>query len=138
MGKMADADLTGCVRDNIFYDTYAEVVAFYKDQNLEAWEEKGVISLRNTDKNTGLFDKSDIIIVYDQETFHPTIVTERLYKKNYKRGEFRRIERYLKLKAKTINYELGFSVKVTFSRDYIEFIHYKEEWWEWVQKQSTK
>ena len=55
-------------RDNVFYDTFEEVVSFYKDsaQSMEVWEEAATITLIDTEADVGLFDKSDIIVVYDK------------------------------------------------------------------------
>lgn len=136
MGKFMSADISGRVRDNVFYDTFKETVEFYKDTQMEIWEEAATICLINTAEDVGLFDKSDIIVVYDQETFKPTIVTERIYKKNYSSRDWRRMRRYLKYKTSIIKQELGFNVRISFAREYIDYVHYKEEWWQWALKRQ--
>lgn len=117
---------------NIFYDTFSEVVNYYKNCDMEVWEETCTLALSNTDANVGLFDKSDIIAVYDIETHLPTILTERIYRKNYTFKEWWRMKRHLKSKMKIVKQELGFNLRVSYSSDYIDYIHYKEEWWQWA------
>lgn len=136
MGKFMDADISGRVKDNVFYDTFKETVEFYKDTQMEIWEEAATICLINTAADVGLFDRSDIIIVYDQDTFKPTIVTERIYKKNYSSHDWRKMRRYLKYKTSIIKQELGFNVRISFAREYIDYVHYKEEWWQWALKRQ--
>lgn len=119
---------------NIFYDTFSEVVTMYDNTNMEVWEETCTISLANTLSNVGLFDKSDIIVAYDLDTHLPTIVTERIYRRNYTFKEWYRMRRYLKEKLKVIKQELGFNIRVSYSKDYIDYVHYKEEWWQWALK----
>lgn len=137
MGKLMDEDITGRVRDNIFYDSFRETVEFYQDENLEIWEEAATISLADTGPDVGLFDKSDIIVVYSKEDFKPSIVTERIYRRNYTWLEWFRLKRYLRNKLKVIKQELGFNIRVSYSFDYIDYVHYKEEWWQWAVKHSN-
>lgn len=136
MGKMLNENIESRIRDNVFYDSFKETVEFYKDTKMEIWEEARTISLFNTDVKTGLFDKSDIIVVYDAEDFRPTIITERIYRKNYTWNEWRKMKRYLRHKLSIIKQELGFNIRVSFSREYIDYVHYKEEWWQWAIKNS--
>lgn len=138
MGKLSDENIEGKVRSNVFYDSFKETVTFYKDTRMEIWEEAATISLFDTDVETGLFNKSDIIIVYDKETFAPTIVTERIYKKNYTKLEWLKMKRYLRSKLSIVKQELGFNIRVSFSREYIDYVHYKEEWWQWAIKHSKQ
>lgn len=140
MGKMADADVSNQKRDNVFYDTFAEVVAFYKDtvQAMEVWEEAATITLIDTAGDVGLFEKSDIIIVYDKEQFTPSIVTERIYAKNYTPKAWRKLKRYLKQKTSIITQELGFNIRISFGNGYIDYVHYKEEWWQWALKHAKQ
>ena len=137
MGRLADDSLVSeetVDKSNIFYDTFAEILKYYKDTSMEVWEETCTIALSNTDAHVGLFDKSDIIAVYDLKTHLPTIVTERIYKKNYTGREWRKMRRYLRHKTGIIKQELGFNIRVSYSRDYIDYVHYKEEWWQWALK----
>lgn len=137
MGKLMDDSLISQESvnlSNVFYDTFAEVVNYYKNTSLEVWEETCTISLSNTDANVGLFDKSDIIVVYDLETHLPTIVTERIYRKNYTPREWFRMRSYIKHKLRIIKQEMGYNIRVSYSRDYIDYVHYKEEWWQWALK----
>ena len=119
--------------DNVFYDRY-HAVKHYKCQK-EVWEESKIISLIDTDERVGLFGCSDIIIAYD-DTEHPTVITERIYRRNYKWHEWLRIKMYLRTKISVIRQELGFNIAVTFGRNYIDYIHYTEEWWKWASKNA--
>lgn len=132
-----DEDISGRVRDNIFYDTFKETVEFYNDTKLEIWEEAATISLADTGPAVGLFDKSDIIVVYSKEDCRPSIVTERIYRKNYTAYQWYKMKRYLRNKLSVIKQELGFNIRVSYSNDYIDYVHYKEEWWQWAVKQSN-
>lgn len=123
---------------NIFYDTFAEVVNNYKCDNMEIWEETCTISLANTSSKIGLFDKSDIIAVYDIDSHLPTIVTERIYRRNYKLFDWYKIRKHLKNKLNVVKQELGFNIRISYSHDYIDYIHYKEEWWQWALKHSKQ
>lgn len=138
MGKLMDEDISGKTRSNVFYDSFKETVTFYGDQEMEVWEEAATVSLINTDSTVGLFDLSDIIIVYDSETGAPSIVTERVYKKNYSFFEWGKLKRYMRNKTKIITQELGFNVRVSYSRDYIDYVHYKEEWWQWALRMQKE
>lgn len=136
MGRLMEEDITGKVKSNVFYDTFKETVEFYKDTQMEVWEESYTITLISTGTEVGLFDKSDIIVVYDAETFLPSIVTERIFKKNYSRREWWQVRKYLKYKTNIIKQELGFNVRISFANDYIDYVHYKEEWWQWALKRQ--
>ena len=136
MGRLMEEDITGKAKSNVFYDTFKETVEFYKDTLMEVWEESYTITLINTNLNVGLFDKSDIIVVYDAETFLPSIVTERIFKKNYSRMDWFKIRKYLKYKTSIIKQELGYNVRISFASDYIDYVHYKEEWWQWALKRQ--
>lgn len=131
-------DITGRVQDNVFYDTFEETVAFYKDTQKEIWEENLTISLFDTGSDVGLFDKSDIICVYDKDTHLPMIVTERIFRKNYSKVEWYKMKRYLRYKLAIIKQELGFNIRVSFDKQFIDYIHYKEEWWQWALKQKQQ
>lgn len=138
MSKLIDENIEGKVKSNIFYDSFKETTTFYKDTRMEIWEEAATISLFDTDAETGLFSKSDIIVVYDKETCNPSIVTERIYKKNYSRIEWFKMKRYLRSKLSIIKQELGYNIRVSYNRDYIDYVHYKEEWWQWAKKHSKQ
>ena len=140
MGKLADdstIDQKTVDLSNIFYDTFSEVVDNYDKTNMEVWKETCTISLADTKADVGLFDKSDIIVAYNIETHLPTIVTERIYRCNYSWRDWYRMRKYLKEKLKVIKQELGFNIRVSYSKDYIDYVHYKEEWWQWAL-QHTK
>lgn len=136
MGRLMEEDITDKVKSNVFYDTFKETVEFYKNTRMEVWEESYTITLINTGAEVGLFDKSDIIIVYDAETFLPSIVTERIFKKNYSKRDWYKIRKYLKYKTSIIKQELGYNVRISFASDYIDYVHYKEEWWQWALKRQ--
>lgn len=136
MGRLMEEDITSKVKSNVFYDTFKETVEFYKNARMEVWEESYTITLINTGAEVGLFEKSDIIIVYDAETFLPSIVTERIFKKNYSKRDWYKIRKYLKYKTSIIKQELGYNVRISFASDYIDYVHYKEEWWQWALKRQ--
>ena len=136
MGRLMEEDITGKVKSNVFYDTFKETVEFYKNTQMEVWEESYTITLINTDSEVGLFEKSDIIIVYDAETFLPSIVTERIFKKNYSKRDWYKIRKYLTYKTSIIKQELGYNVRISFASDYIDYVQYKEEWWQWALKRQ--
>lgn len=141
MGKLMDDSTISSESvnlSNIFYDTFAEVVKQYKDTDMEVWEETCTIALSNTNANVGLFDKSDIIVVYDLETHLPTIITERIYSKNYTRREWFKMRRYMKHKTSIIKQELGFNIRISYSKGYIDYVHYKEEWWQWALRHAKQ
>lgn len=137
MSNLMNENIQLAQKSNVFYDSFKEVVESYKDEVSEVWEESATICLIDTSADTGLFAKSDIIIMYDKETCKPMIVTERIYKKNYTRREWWKMRSYLNHKLRIIKTELGFNIKVSFSRDYIDYIHYKEEWWQWAKKHTS-
>lgn len=137
MGKLSEENIEGRVQDNVFYDTFAETVAFYQDDcRMEIWEEAATITLFDTNNTIGLFADSDIIVVYDQETGKPSIVTERIYRKNYNLWQWWKLQRMLRMKTSLIKHELGFSIKISFNFEYIDYVHYKEEWWQWALKNA--
>lgn len=136
--KLSEENIEGRVQDNVFYDSFKETMEFYKDTRKEVWEEAATISLYDTAGDVGLFNKSDIIIVYDKDTGKPMIVTERIYSKNYTIREWSKMKRYLRYKTKIIKQELGFNVRISFGHGYIDYVHYKEEWWQWALKHSKQ
>ena len=141
MGKLMEENIEGKVRSNVFYDSYKETVEFYKDCNLQMWEEEATIVIVDTDAETGLFDKSDIIIKYDKENGKPIVITERIYRRNYKWNKWCRMKRFLRNKIKVIKQELGFNIKVSFNygfEEYIDYVHYKEEWWQWALNNADR
>lgn len=136
MSKFMTEDIAGRKRDNVFYDSYKEVVEFYSQEyEIQEWPAAATIVICDTKSDVGLFDKSDVIIVYDKDTFSPIIVTERIFRKNYKWREWFGITRMLRLKAKYVKEELGFNIRISFSMDCIDYVHFKEEWWQWAVKQ---
>lgn len=138
MGKFMEEDISHKERSSVFKDSFKEVVEYYKETEMQVWEEAATISLIDTGADVGLFDMSDIIIVYDSQTFEPSIVTERIYKKNYTPLEWHRMKKYMKSKTKVVTQELGFNIRITYSRDYIDYVHYKEEWWQWALKMQKE
>lgn len=130
-------NIEGRVRDNVFYDTFEEVVAFYQDScKMEIWEDALTITMYDTDNTIGLFADSDIIVVYDKEEHKPSIVTERIYRKDYSLFKWYKLTRMLKAKASLIKHELGFNIKISFGFEHIDYVHYKEEWWQWALKNA--
>lgn len=123
-------------RDNVFYDSFNEVVEYYKECRREIWEEAQTIVLYDTNAETGLFPSSDIIIVYAKDS-KPAIVTERIYEKNYSRRDWRKVKKLLKAKMKLFKQELGYNINVTFGDGYVDYVHYKEWWWVWAKEQSA-
>lgn len=137
MNILRDENITLAQKSNVFYDSFKEVVESYADEVTDVWEESATICLADTSAETGLFPKSDIIIMYDKETSKPMIVTERVYKRNYTSREWRKLKRFLRHKLSVIKTELGFNIKVTFSHDFLDYVHYKEEWWQWAKRQAN-
>lgn len=137
MNILRDENITLAQKSNVFYDSFKEVVESYADEVTDVWEESATICLADTSVETGLFPKSDIIIMYDKETSKPMIVTERVYKRNYTSREWRKLKRFLRHKLSVIKTELGFNIKVTFSHDFLDYVHYKEEWWQWAKRQAN-
>ena len=122
---------------NVFYDEYHDMVRLYKGE-MEIWDKAKTLSLIDTGPEVGLFDKSDIIIAYDQETDLPNIVTERIFSRNYTKVEWYKLRRNLLNKTKIITQELGFNIQISFGINYIDYIHYKEDWWKWAAEQAKK
>ena len=118
---------------NVFYDEYHDMVRLYKGK-MEIWDKAKTLSLIDTGAEVGLFDKSDIIIAYDQETDLPNIVTERIFSRNYTKVEWYKLRRNLLNKTKVITQELGFNIQISFGINYLDYIHYKEDWWKWAIK----
>lgn len=130
--------------DNIFYDYYEELTIHYTDYITELWPESRTVCLADTPAEIGLFAHSDIIAVYGEDG-RPSVITERIWRKNYyddslksvfSKGwrQWRHINHMLNEKVKYVGQELGYNIKVTKGRDYIDYIHYKEEWWEWARR----
>lgn len=137
MSDFMSEDIRGRVRDNVFYDSYKEVVEFYSQEyEVQQWEAAATIVICDTKSDVGMFDHSDVICVYDKETFQPTIITERIFRKNYTWREWRGITKMLRLKAKHIKEELGFNIRISFASEYIDYVHFKEEWWQWAVKHA--
>ena len=81
------------------------------------------------------------IIKYDKDTGAPNVITERIYRKNYKFLQWVRLKRFLRNKIKVIKQELGFNIRVSFNyglEEYIDYIHYKEEWWKWALNNADR
>ena len=117
---------------NVFYDEYHDMVRLYKGK-MEIWDKAKTLSLIDTGPEVGLFNKSDIIIAYDQEDL-PNIVTERIFSRNYTKVEWYKLRRNLLNKTKVITQELGFNIQISFGINYLDYIHYKEDWWKWAIK----
>ena len=96
-------------RSNVFYDTLPEMMNIY------------------TDGETGLFDKSDIIIIYDEEGY-PVCVTERIYRSDYTFRQWHKIRRSLRLRVSTFKEEFGYRMSLSVQKNALDFIHYKEEY----------
>lgn len=127
----------GNTKDNVFYDTFDEMMEHYSDVITGVWEETKTVCMAKTDNTVGLFANSDIICVYASDNT-PSIVTERIYKRNYSWNQWRHIKKILRDKTKYIGQELGYNIRVTLGHDYIDYIHYKEEWWEWAKRVQQK
>lgn len=118
--------------DNVFYDHYDEVKTY--SCVAEVWDESKTIVLTNTDKRTGLFADTDIIIMYGKDGY-PCIITERIFKKNYTKMQWWNLQRMFRNKLKVIQEELGYFISVSYTKDYIDYVHYKQEWWLWAREQ---
>lgn len=120
--------------DNVFYDSFDEVKQY--EFVTEVWEESKVICLADTSAEVGFFPKSDIIIFYNKETLKPVVITERIFKKDYTRREWKRKCKHLLNKVEICQSELGFDISVTISKDFLDFSHCKGTYWkEWVSLQ---
>ncbi len=121
-------------RDNVFFDSFEEVKKCYKDvAGKEIWDDASTIVLYDTADYIGMFPKSDIIVVYN-DNGEPVIVTERIFKKNYTRRQWFYLKRSLKAKLRYVTTEFGYSISISFGHGYIDYVHYKEDWWEWARK----
>ena len=127
LGNLDDID-DNLVISNVFYDSYNKMVNYYK-YPMQVWEETKTLSLYDTPANIGFFNNSDIIIKYDADNL-PAMVSERIFHKNYSNRDWRRLVKSLKSKTKIIKQELGFCIEITCHKDYIDYIHYKEEWFQ--------
>ena len=114
-------------RSNVFYDTLSEMMELYKDTQKEIWEPHRTVLLYDTDAETGLFDKSDIIIIYGEDGF-PVCITERIYRSDYTFQQWRKICHSLRLRVKTFKEEQGFLMSLSIQKNSLDFIHYKEEY----------
>lgn len=133
---MKDINLDEVYQSNVFYDTFEETMHFYSESSKEVWESNLTIALYDTDDTVGLFPNSDIIVVYDKESHNPMIVTERVFRKNYRFRDWFKFKSYLRKKLAIIKQELGYNIRVSYDADFIDYIHYKEEWWQWALKQN--
>ena len=122
-------------RSNVYYDTFKKVKENYKNHTdmIEVWEEKKLICLYNTAQDVGLFRDSDIIVAYDDDG-KPVVVTERIMRSKTTWWKWIRLWRLLQHKSRVIKHELGYCIQISFGMDHIDYIHYKEEWWEWALK----
>ena len=105
-----------------------------KEYNIERWDESNMVAFYDTDSKVGLFSKSDMICIYD-ENDKPVSITERLHRKNCKLMYWLKTGRMLRNKVK----QMGFSMCVTFSHDYIDYTHFKQDWYTMIaegQKQN--
>lgn len=136
---------------NIMTAKYQEVLAAFEGsdalQNLSN-DTMCIISLRNV-PYIGRTEFSDVIIVYDPQTFTPQIVTERIYRKYYDsdedyRGACNNVLAYMKVSAqdeygftfKTPEQSkdrYGFAFKKAVTESYLEFVRYKAEVWQCVK-----
>ncbi len=125
-------------QDNVFFDSFTEVKELYADVAAkDVWEEASTIVLYDTEEYVGLFPKSDIIIVYDNDG-QPAIITERIFRKNYTVRQWFYLKRSLRSKLHYVTSEFGFNISFTFGHGYIDYVHYKEEWWEWAKRQKLR
>lgn len=131
-GNQDDYD-DNVVCTNVFYDSYNKMINYYEGQ-MEVWDSAKTISLIDTNAAVGLFDKSDIIIAYDKETNNPYIITERVFARNYTPRQWHKLRHNLLEKTSIIKQELGYNIQISFGIGYIDYIHYKEDWWQWAVK----
>ncbi len=124
-------------RENLFINTFPQVVKYYSDTNiLEAWEDKGVISIRDSDNITGLFVKTDIIIQYDLETQLPMVIAERVFRENYPWYTYWKYKHQCKSKLRASTYERVencnrvWKLKLTIEKKFFDIIYYDEGWYE--------
>lgn len=96
----------------------------------DSWQQGSVLAYYDTNDKIGLFSKSDFIIKYDEHD-RPILVTERVYRKNYKLLDWLRIRRQIQNQLAHANrIDMGFFISVTFAKydNYIDYTHFKQEW----------
>lgn len=140
---------------NIMTAKYQDIIEYFKDndclQNLSN-DTMCVVSLRNL-PYIGRTEFSDIIIIYDPNTYKPMIVTERLYRKFYNsdadyRGACEQILEYMQMATHdefgftfkdptTSRDKNGFRFKKASTEDYFEFTRYKAEVWQCVKLRES-
>ena len=112
----------------IFQDTFKKVKQH--PNVVEVCEELNTLVLSG---GVGLFSKSDIIIMYDKAG-NPRVITERLFKKDYKPSEFRKLRRSLINKCNVLGYEFDFRISVTVSKDYVDYTHCYRDYWTYLKE----
>lgn len=144
MGKLMKEDITGKEKSTLMSDSFKEVVEFYKDCDMEVFEEAALICIYDTDGaiSFGGFPKADIIINYNRETGRPGLITARAFRKNYKFSWWIQKIIELKFKQRTTAYEGAdingerFNLHIDFQRKYIDYELFKEEWFELAKKNA--
>lgn len=137
MSRWNDVQDSFVGRENLFINTFPQVVKFYSDTNaLESWQDKGVISIRDSDNVTGLYEKSDIIIQYDLITLLPMVIAERVFRRNYSWFTYWRYRHQCLTKLKASTYERVencnrvWKLKLNLERGFFDIIYFDEGWYE--------
>lgn len=144
MGKLMDEDISGKEKSTLMIDSFKEVVEFYKDCNMEVFEDAALICIYDTDGAIafGGFPIADIIINYNRETGRPGLITARAFKKNYKLGWWLNKIMELRFKRRVTAYEgmdingERFNLHIDFQPKYIDYELFKEEWFELAKKNA--
>lgn len=119
------------MKANIHYTNFTEAKKVFASSITDVFENTKMIYLEDTVDDIGLFRKSDIVIVYDNDDM-PVIVNERIFRSNYSLAEWLKIKRMLKKKLRYVKAELGFEISVSQTINYLDYVHFKEYWWKWA------
>lgn len=118
------------VQDTImpYFATKKELLAELHRYTIDQYPTGNIIAFYDTDDLIGLFKKSDVIIQYNDKD-EPIMVTERLYERDCVERYWDKTIETLQAKLNNVNTELGFNVSISIDKDYIDYIHYKKEWY---------
>lgn len=124
-------------RDNIFLDPFSSVINYYGDsQDLSFNPETLVVAIHKSDKSTGFYANTDIIIQYDEVSKMPMVVAERVYRRRYSMLQYNRWKRQWKNKLKASVYTRVegsnevWKMRLSDCSYYFDIIYFNEEWFE--------
>lgn len=124
-------------RGNIYIDPFSKVINYYGDtQDMEYNPETLVVAIHNSDKNTGFYENTDIIIQYDSVSKLPMVVAERVYRKRYSIFQYSLWKRQWKNKLRASVYTMVegsaevWKIRLSDCSYYFDIIYFNEEWFE--------